>query len=102
MKKVIFAASLVGTLMITEFAQAQARFNSRNQHQRIEQGVRSGRLTPMEARQLKIQQQRIALLKRRAMAHGFISPRERMMSRNAEKNANVAIYTQKHDRDFRW
>lgn len=102
MKKLIFAASLVSTLMITEFAQAQTRLNSRNQHKRIEQGVRTGKLTPIEARQLKVQQQRIALLKRRAMADGFISARERMMIRNAEKNANVAIFNQKHDRDFRW
>ncbi|HRO43319.1 MAG TPA: hypothetical protein PL009_10840 [Flavipsychrobacter sp.] len=102
MKKLIFLASFACTLMITEIASAQGRFNNRNQQTRINQGVRHGQLTKNEARQLQMQQQRINSLKRMAMADGRVTPRERMMIRRAEQKANVAIRYQKNDRNYRW
>ena len=88
--------------MVTEFANAQGRINNHKQKVRIENGVRHGQITRNEARQLKQQQQRIKAMKKMAMADGVITARERMMIRNAEKRANVAIYYQKHDRNTRW
>jgi len=102
MKKLIFLASFVSALMVTEFANAQARLNNHNQQVRIQQGVRHGQLTPREAQHLRAQQQRIKAMKRVAKADGRVTPRERMMIRNAEKRSSVAIYNQKHDRNTRW
>lgn len=102
MKKLIFAAAFVSALIVTDMANAQGHATNRNQKVRIEQGVRHGQLTRNEARQLKIKQQKINAMKRMAMADGVITKRERMMIRKAEQQVNVAIYNQKHDRDFRW
>jgi hypothetical protein len=102
MKKVIFAAALMSAFLVTEVASAQVRINNRAQKVRIEQGVRHGKLTPKETRQLRAQQQRIQALKRMAKADGVITARERMMIRQAEQRSSVAIYNQKHDKNFRW
>jgi hypothetical protein len=105
MKKLIFLASLVGALMVGDFANAQGRYNNNrqyNQHGRIQQGVRHGSITRAEAMQLRRQQAKIAQMKRMAMADGFVSARERMMIRRAEQQASFAIRSQRNDRDFRW
>lgn len=105
MKKIIFLATIAGALMFGTTVNAQGRYNNHkqtNQKVRIHKGVRQGSLTPGEARQLKMQQARIAQMKRRAMADGFVSARERQMIRRAEQQASFAIRRQKHDRDFRW
>jgi uncharacterized membrane protein YebE (DUF533 family) len=102
MKKVIFVAALMSAFLVTEVASAQGRLNNRNQKVRIEQGVRHGKLTPKETRQLRAQQQRIQAMKRMAKADGVITARERMMIRQAEQRSSVAIYNQKHDKNFRW
>jgi hypothetical protein len=102
MKKLIFLASFVSVLFVADFAQAQGRFNNNNQQVRIQQGVRHGQLTRPETRQLMAQQQRINAMKRMAMADGRVTARERMMIRKAEQRANISIYNQKNDRQYRW
>jgi uncharacterized membrane protein YebE (DUF533 family) len=102
MKKVIFVAALMSAFLVTEVASAQGRINNRNQKVRIEQGVHKGQLTRNEARQLRAKQQRIQAMKRMAKADGVITARERMMIRRAEQSNSVAIYNQKHDRNYRW
>jgi uncharacterized membrane protein YebE (DUF533 family) len=102
MKKVIFVAALMSAFLVTEVASAQGRLNNRNQKVRIEQGVHKGQLTRNEARQLRAKQQRIQAMKRMAKADGVITARERIMIRRAEQNNSVAIYNQKHDKNYRW
>lgn len=105
MKKVILLATLAGALLVGNFANAQGRYNNNkqfNQKVQIHKGVQRGTLTRAEARQLKMQQAQIAQLKRRAMADGFVTARERMMIRRAEQQASFAIRSQKRDNDFRW
>jgi uncharacterized membrane protein YebE (DUF533 family) len=105
MKKMIVLASLAAALLVGNFANAQGRYNNNtqfNQKVKIHKGVQRGTLTRAEARQLQMQQARIAQMKRRAMADGFVSSRERMMIRRAEQEANFAIRMEKRDRDFRW
>jgi len=100
MKKLMILATIVSAFFVADVANAQSR--SRNQQARIQQGVRHGQLTPQETRQLRMQQQRIADMKRMAMADGRVTARERAMIRRAEQQASVAIRYQKKDRDFRW
>ena len=105
MKKLIFTASFVSALLVAGFADAQGRFDNNrgmNQNYRIQKGVRHGQITGFEARQLRIQQEKVARLKRMAMRDGIITPRERMMIRQAEKEMSYAIHQQRNDRDFRW
>ena len=106
MKQVIFAATLLIAMFVTTIAEAHGRHNTRqkqrNQHHRIQQGVRSGQLTHMEARQLRAQQTKVKHYKRMAMADGRVTHNERMMINRAQHNAGKNIYRQKHDRQTRY
>jgi hypothetical protein len=89
---------LVIVVFAANTANAQSRYIQREQHYRIQQGVRHGQLTRNEARQLKMQQRNIKRMKRIAMANGYVSPIEKARIRNAERRAERNIYIQKHDR----
>lgn len=68
-----------------------------NQHQRIKHGMKSGQLTPREAKALRMQQRQIAGMKRVARADGWVSPQERKIINRAQRNANRNIYYKKHN-----
>lgn len=72
-----------------------------NQHCRIQQGVHSGQLTRREATSLRMQQARIAGMKRMAKADGVVTHRERKMINRAQHNSSVAIYHKKHNGMYR-
>ncbi|MCB1528602.1 MAG: hypothetical protein KDJ45_12990 [Hyphomicrobiaceae bacterium] len=72
-----------------------------NQARRIRQGVRTGKLTRLEAVRLKTQQAYIRQLERSAKRDGVITKRERARILSAQRSANRAIYAQKHDRQTR-
>lgn len=107
MKQMIFAATLLVAMFATTIAEAHGRhYNTRqkqkNQHHRIQQGVRSGQLTHMEARQLRGQQAKVKHYKRMAMADGRVTRDERMLINRTQHNAGKHIYRQKHDRQTRY
>jgi hypothetical protein len=104
MKKIIFAASVLSIMLFSNIAEANPRdghYNQRNQHSRINEGVRSGQLTRPEAYQLRMQQSKIRNYKTMAMADGRITAAERKLIHKEQAKANRNIYHQKHDRQVR-
>jgi hypothetical protein len=72
------------------------------QKARIAQGVRSGALTPREARHLAKKQRRIhrSVVRDRRDGEGFTA-RERARAQRRLKQQSRSIYRQKHDRQLR-
>lgn len=99
MKQLIFAATLLGTMLFTQMAEAHTRTQHRqyNQHRRIQQGVRTGQLTHREAMQLRMQQAKVRNYKKMAMADGRVTHNERAMIHDQQRRNNRNIYHQKHD-----
>ena len=101
--------ALAGALLLAPApaAEAQGRrtphINRRQAHERhrIQQGIRSGELTPREAARLRAEQRHIRRDERRAKADGVVTPRERARLRREERRASRDIYRQKHDRQHR-
>lgn len=69
-----------------------------NQEARIQQGEKSGALTPREANRLERQQQRIDRMENRAKADGVVTNKERAHLQHAENRQNRQIRHEKHDR----
>jgi hypothetical protein len=99
MEKVLIAAVLAA-LSLPAFAQnttPQIDQRQDRQERRIEQGVRSGELTPREAARLKRGQARIRQMERQALADGHISPRERAAIDREQDKQNQLIARLKHN-----
>ncbi len=71
------------------------------QHVRIEHGVRTGALTPKEAKRLRKQQRHIAKLERRFERDGHLDRYERRTLRSELDLASKRIYRLKHNDKFR-
>ena len=97
---------VLALVVITSFASlASASENPRHmqrrnvrQHERIQQGVRSGSLTPGEARHLRMGERRIHRTERRAKADGQLSLRERGRINRMQNHESRHIYRLKHNR----
>ena len=99
MEKVLIAAVLAA-LSLPAFAQnttPQIDQRQDRQERRIEQGVRSGELTPREAARLKRGQARIRQMERQALADGHISRRERAAIQQEQDKQNQLIARLKHN-----
>ncbi|MCX7961831.1 MAG: hypothetical protein N2653_09705 [Burkholderiales bacterium] len=68
------------------------------QQRRIEEGIRSGELTPREAERLRKGQQRIQRMEERARADGKITPKEAARIERAQDVESRRIWREKHDR----
>jgi uncharacterized membrane protein YebE (DUF533 family) len=69
------------------------------QHKHIERGVASGQLTPLEARRLKIQQDRIETAEHAAKADGIVTEEERIrISLLQHKAKHVLSRKERNDR----
>ncbi len=68
-----------------------------NQENRIEQGVKSGQLTPNETGRLEAQQARIQQDESRMKADGNLTPRERVRLTREQDRASRKIYRKKHN-----
>ncbi len=69
-----------------------------NQENRIENGVKSGQLTPSETKALNHQQEHIEnTAERYKESGGGINPSEKMRLDNMQDRASANIYRQKHD-----
>lgn len=102
MKQIILAVTLLGAMLFTYTADAQTRTPNinkyqRNQHVRINQGVKSGKLTRPEAMRLRMQQAKVRHYKQMAKADGRVTRHERRMIHHAQKNASRNIYYKKHN-----
>jgi len=67
------------------------------QQKRIQQGVKSGQLTPKEAKRLEKQQAKIRRDKAKAKADGKVTPKERAKLNREQNRANKNIYRKKHN-----
>jgi len=68
-----------------------------NQERRIDQGVRSGRLTPAEAGRLEAQQARIEQREERMKSDGKLTAAERRKLDRQQNRASRNIYRKKHN-----
>ena len=99
MKKVLTVAVLAA-LALPAFAQhttPQIDQRQDRQERRIEQGVRSGELTPREVARLERGQARIRQMERQALADGRINRRERAAIDREQDKQNQLIARLKHN-----
>ena len=69
----------------------------KRQQKRIEQGVKSGELTPNETKRLEKREARIKNEENRDKAKGYVTPQERRQLRRQENRTSRAIYRKKHN-----
>lgn len=67
------------------------------QERRIDAGVESGALSPVEAARVEKNRQNIERLEAKAKADGKLTPRERARIQKSENIQSRRIYAQKHD-----
>ena len=72
-----------------------------NHRERIYDGWRSGELTPYEIRQLKADQCRFQLAKRRMLHDGRLDAFERRKLNKMKRHFSEKIWREKHDRERR-
>lgn len=68
-----------------------------NQEKRIEQGVKSGELTPREARKLEAQQAKIKQDETRMKSDGKLTKAERAKLTREQNRSSKNIYRKKHN-----
>ncbi len=96
----LLAVAVLSTLALPALAQhTTPRIDQRQntQERRIEQGVRSGSLTPRETARLERGQARIRHMERQALADGRISRRERAAIDREQAKQNQLIARLKHN-----
>jgi uncharacterized membrane protein YebE (DUF533 family) len=100
--KTSIAALALAALPALAFAQATPatpRIDQRqaNQERRIEQGVRSGELTPHEAGKLERGQAKVRRMEARAKADGVVTAQERSQITREQDRQSKRIAHEKHD-----
>lgn len=100
MKTTAFFTALALLFATTLAANAQVT-PRRSDKARIQQGVRSGHLTPAEVARVRAQQAEAQQARQAARADGTVTPTERAVIRKEEKQADRAVYRQKHDAQTR-
>jgi uncharacterized membrane protein YebE (DUF533 family) len=103
MKKLILIPGLLIALASATAAMADLstpRIDQREnkQQNRIQQGIRSGELTPQEAHRLGAQQYHINRLEQAAKADGIVTPGERRRLMHQQDMANRNINRAKNNR----
>ncbi|MEI6303650.1 MAG: hypothetical protein WCR74_19575 [Betaproteobacteria bacterium] len=100
-----FAALLLGALAIPAFAQAPAPVapynidqRQANQQRRIDEGVKSGELTPRETARLQKGQAHIQKMEDKARADGVVTNKEHVKIAHAQDKQSRLIEREKHDR----
>lgn len=100
MKRIMVLTVLVVFGFVLASAQTHTpRVTKRQVHQqaRIEQGVKSGELTPVETRRLERQQAKIAVDKSKAKSDGVVTPTERAKLNHEQNRASRRIARMKHN-----
>ncbi|HYL87228.1 MAG TPA: hypothetical protein VEU32_00520 [Burkholderiales bacterium] len=91
------AAALALAFSGAAFAQAGTVQRDANQQQRIEQGLKSGRLNTREAARLEGEETKVEKDQARAMRDGKLSPAEKARLAREQNNVSRDIYREKHD-----
>ena len=93
------AAIVIAALPALAFAQTTPIDKRQaNQERRIQQGVKSGELTPREAARLEKGQARIQRMEDKAKADGTLSAKERKRIAHEQNKQSKRIARQKHDK----
>jgi len=99
-----FTVFAIGCLLTAAFVRVNAQDKTpvvdqreKNQEQRIEQGVKSGELTPAETHRLEKQQGKIKADELVAKSDGKVTPAERQKLRREQNRASKTIYRKKHN-----
>ena len=98
----IVAAAVIAAFALPAFAQTQStpRIDKRQaeQEQRIQEGVKSGQLTPKEAARLEKGQDKVQKMENKAMADGKVTPKEGAKIEKAQDRESRRIAREKHDK----
>jgi hypothetical protein len=100
MRRIMTGLTIVALATVLAATAAQAGPITRRearQRARIQQGVRSGELTPGETKKLRNEQGHVEQMREHAVADGKIGPRERVALRRAQNKASRDIYRLKHN-----
>ena len=104
LKKAAVAVALGAVFSTAALAQHQGggieRRDAMN-NERIEQGIRSGQLTPRETARLREMQARVERMESRARRDGVMTERERARIETAQNELSRAIRHEKHDEQAR-
>jgi hypothetical protein len=98
--KLILASLLLASISYQNIAQTanpKIRKKQEAQQKRIENGIKSGELTPAEAAKLEHKQAKIQHDKKLAKADGVVTKDERKNIHHEQKKASRQIAKQKHD-----
>lgn len=104
MNKSIIAAAVIVACAVPGFSLAQTASTPRidqrqaEQQKRIDQGVKSGELTPREAARLEKGQARVQKMENKAMADGTMTKKEAARIEKAQDVQSKKIYHEKHDK----
>lgn len=97
MKKIFAGLALAAVLTSSAFPQ-RARARHENQSDRINQGVKSGELTPREAAKLRKKEAASrAKLRRDIRDGGGLTPKERAKTEQRQDRLSKEIAKEKHD-----
>lgn len=94
------AGALLATPVLAHSSTPGVDARQHNQQHRIEDGVKSGALTPAEAARLKAGQRRIERMEVRIKSDGRVRIRERSRLRRAQRHESRTIYRMKHNYRF--
>jgi len=97
------AIVVVASVLVLSTALAPAGVvhrRQKRQHARIQQGVRSGEVTPEEAAKLKAEQQKVQEDREKAAADGKVTGKERRTIRHEQNRASRDILRKKHNRQY--
>src|SRR5882757_1265918 len=96
----VAAAAAISAFTLPALAQTQStpRIDQRqqNQERRIEQGEKSGALTPKEAARLEKGQARVQKMENKAVADGKVTKKEAARIEKAQNRQSKKIYKEKH------
>lgn len=98
---VALSAALFTSVLSAQEATPRVNKRQRIQQHRIEQGARSGQLTPKEVRHLEMREAKIQSDKVQAKADGKVTRAERRKLNRELNQSSRAIARQKHDRQKR-
>ena len=99
MKKVsvIIMIMVMGMVLADTAMAGRAKNRQINQQKRTHQGIATGELTVWETMRLENEQWQIQQSKRRALADGVVTPRERARLEIQQDKASGHIYRLKHN-----
>lgn len=97
MRSKFILAALVA-FFSTATISANAQTTTKQERQRIKQGVKSGELTKAEAKNLRQDQKEIRQEKKAAKADGTVTKAERKEIRKDKRKASREIFRKKHNK----